>query len=184
MAESKEYLGQFSHPYRVVQISGVPDATPDYTANDVLFRNADNEAFLIPCATLGKEQLADLEYIVVRELAVAGAVLKPNIKMHFSRVGGPVDWVPPAANAAFSGPTDMEDYLGSFDIVTADYEEVQVSGVIGYAIACVPVTDAVRCLLMSAEGVTDFYTVPVIFGTPLNFPAASSITIQFFFRQH
>ena len=146
MAEPREYLGQVSNPYWVVQISGVPDATPDYTADDVLFRNSENEAFLIPCATLGKEQLADLVYIVVRELAVGGAVLKPNLKLHFSRVGGSTDWVPPAANSPFSAPTDMEDYLGSIDIVTADYEEVKVSGAIGYAIARVPRVDVWRYL--------------------------------------
>lgn len=183
MAEPKEYLGQVSSPYRVVQISGVPDATPDYTAGDVLFRNADGEAFFIPCATLGKEQLADLAYIVVRELAVAGAVVKANLKLHFSRVGG-VDWAVPAANSPFSGPADMEDYLGSFDIVTADYEEVQVGGAIGYAIARVPVTDALRCLLMSAESKTGFYNVPAIFGALLNYPVASLVTIQYMFRQH
>ena len=183
MAEPREYVGQFSNPYRVVQISGTPDATPDYTAGDVLFRNADGEAFFIPCATLGKEQLADLVYIVVREVAVGGAVVKANIKLHFSRVGG-VDWAVPAANAAFSAPADMEDYLGSVDIVTADYEEVQVGGAIGYAIARVPVTEDIRCLLMSAESDTGFYAVPAIFGALLAYPVGSDTTIQFFFRQH
>lgn len=183
MAEPKEYVGQFSPPYRVVQISGVPD-TAIYAAGDVLFRNADGEAFLIPCAVLGKNQLADLDFIIVREQAVAGAVIKANIKLRFSRVGGPVDWVPPAANAAFSGPTDMEDALGSFDIVTADYEEWNVGGSIGYAIACVPVTEATRTMLMADESVTDFYTVPTVgSGTP-DYPAASLVTIQFMFKQH
>lgn len=183
MREPNEFVGTFSHPYKVVQISGTPDAAI-YAAGEVLFRNSDNEAFLIPCATLGKNCLADLEYIVVREAFVATGTIKANIKLRFSRVGGPVDWVPPAANSPFSGPADMEDYLGSFDILTADYEDINVSGAVAYAIAVKRVTEATRMMLMADEGVVDFYVVPCVgTGTP-DYNAATNITIQFFFRQH
>lgn len=182
VAEPREYLGQVSAPYRVIQVSGEPDAAA-YSAGNVLFRNASGRAFLLPCVTLGKAQLADLEYVVVRECYIATSTKKAALTLHFSRVGETA-WVVPAANNPFSGPTDMEDYLGSIDIATADYVDITVSGTVAYAIAVKRVTDAERLLLMSAVDATDLYMVPTIkTGTP-DYEPSTPMTIQFFFRQH
>lgn len=183
MGKSREYVGQFSHPYWIAEIEGVPD-TNVYAPGDVLFRDTNGEAFLLPCVTLGDEELADLEYIVVREKATAGGVVvKPNINYRFSRVGG-VDWTVPAMNNPFNAPTDMADALGSVNVLTANYEEWRIAGAIAYAVACVPVTDALRRILRSAASETDLYTVPTIgSGTP-TFGASGLITTQFHFRQH
>lgn len=183
MAKPQEYLGQVSSPIKPLPtISGVPD-TSAYAAGDVLYRNAAGEAFLLPCAALGKGGLSDICYAVVREKAVGGAVVKANLRYIFTRIGGTA-WAPPAANAAFSGPTDMEDVIGYIDVVTADYEEFKVSGATAYAIAFVPIPESVRALLVADDDVTDYYVTPTILsGTP-TFPAASLITTNFIAQQH
>lgn len=182
MAEPKEYVGQFSNPYKVITIEGVPD-TSAYAAGDVLFRDVNNQAFVLPCATLGSQQLVDIEYLVVRELAVGGAVQRANIQYRFSRVGG-TSWTVPAMGNPFNAPPNMADALGSVDVVTADYQDWKIAGAIVYTIACVPIPAALRRILRSASNSTFIYTVPTIgSGTP-TFPAASLITTDFHLRQH
>lgn len=182
MSEPREYIGTFSNPYRVVRITGTPD-TAAYTANDVLFVNASNQAFALPCVTLGRNALADLIGIIVREPAVAGAVIKAGIRFRFSDIGG-TDYVPPAANAAYSAPPTATNYLGFIDVVTGAYEEVKVAGVIGYAVARKRLTDTDRLLLQSASDATDVYVTPCVIDTPDYAATPITMTIDFLFQQH
>ena len=182
MSEPREYIGTISNPHKPFRITGTPDAAI-YADDDVLFRNANNQAFLLPCATLGRAALADLIAIIVREQAVAGATIKAGIKFRFSDIGG-TDWVPPAANAPFSGPVTLTNYLGSIDVLNSQYEDVKVGGAVGYAIARKRVSDIDRLTLESASDATDIYVVPCAIGTP-DFPATPTVMIiDFLFQQH
>jgi hypothetical protein len=179
VTEPREYLGTVTAPYRKFRISGQVD-TAAYAAGDVLFRNGDNEAFPLDCAVMGRGGLADLLYIVVREPAVAGAVIKPNIRLNFTDIGG-TDYVPPAANSPFSGPTSAENLIGYVDILTAQYKEFKVSGATGYAIAFVPITESIRALLAAASDETTLYVTPEVLSGSPDWPDGTPVNISFTF---